>query len=100
MNRSARRAPREVFLSHTTKDRPFATRVSEILAAHGVPVWYSTTEIVGAQQWQDEIGKALKRCDPDRLAWALSTLQYVDYRKSFASGCRDLLRIWGKGYRP
>lgn len=30
---------------------------------HGVPVWYSQTNIVGAQQWQDEIGEALQRCD-------------------------------------
>jgi hypothetical protein len=35
----------------------------EIFLSHGVPVWYSQTNIVGAQQWQDEIGAALRRCD-------------------------------------
>jgi len=30
---------------------------------HGVPVWYSQANILGAQQWHDEIGAALQRCD-------------------------------------
>jgi len=30
---------------------------------HGIPVWYSETNIVGAQEWHDEIGEALGRCD-------------------------------------
>ena len=29
----------------------------------GVPVWYSETNLLGAQEWHDEIGKALARCD-------------------------------------
>jgi len=57
------RLPREVFLSHSTKDRGFADRIAAVLRDHGVPVWYSTTNIVGAKQWHDEIGKALARCD-------------------------------------
>ena len=34
-----------------------------MLRDHGLPVWYSPTEIIGAQQWHDEIGAALDRCD-------------------------------------
>ena len=34
-----------------------------MLRDHGVPVWYSATNIVGAKQWHDETGKALARCD-------------------------------------
>jgi hypothetical protein len=34
-----------------------------MLRRHGIPVWHSQTNIVGAQQWHDEIGAALKRCD-------------------------------------
>jgi hypothetical protein len=30
---------------------------------HGIPVWFSETNIVAAQQWHDEIGHALARCD-------------------------------------
>ena len=29
----------------------------------GLKVWYSPAHIKGAQQWHDEIGRALKRCD-------------------------------------
>jgi hypothetical protein len=55
--------PAEVFLSHSSQDREMAGRVAEMLRAHGVPVWFSQTDIVGAQQWHDEIGAALGRCD-------------------------------------
>ncbi len=55
--------PAEVFLSHSSQDREMAARVAEMLRAHGVPVWFSQTNIVGAQQWHDEIGAALGRCD-------------------------------------
>lgn len=55
--------PREVFLSHSAKDRAVATRIASLLREHGLPVWYSETNLVGAQQWHDEIGAALARCD-------------------------------------
>lgn len=55
--------PNEVFLSHSDVDGEFATSVAEALRRHGVPVWYSRTDILGAQQWHDEIGAALDRCD-------------------------------------
>ena len=63
MTRKQSALPREVFLSHSTKDRPFAERIAAVLRHHAVPVWYSATNIVGAKQWHDEIGKALARCD-------------------------------------
>jgi hypothetical protein len=55
--------PKEVFLSHSDKDRRFATAIVTALQRNGIPVWYSRRNIVGAQQWHDEIGAALKRCD-------------------------------------
>lgn len=55
--------PNEVFLSHSSRDQTFATDVADVLRRHGVPVWYSRTNILGAQQWHDEIGAALRRCD-------------------------------------
>lgn len=55
--------PQEVFLSHSSLDRQFADDLAAMMRRHGVPVWYSQHNIVGAQQWQDEIGKALRRCD-------------------------------------
>ena len=55
--------PNEVFLSHSSQDRAFVEKLVGVLRRHGVPVWYSGTNIVGAQQWHDEIGAALQRCD-------------------------------------
>lgn len=55
--------PSEIFLSHSSLDQRFVTRLAEMLRRHGVPVWYSRTNILGAQQWHDEIGAALRRCD-------------------------------------
>lgn len=55
--------PKEVFLSHSSKDRKFANALTEVLRHHSVPVWFSKTNVKGAQQWHDEIGAALKRCD-------------------------------------
>ena len=55
--------PNEVFLSHASADRAFVTKLADTLRRHGVPIWYSDTNIRGAQQWHDEIGAALRRCD-------------------------------------
>ena len=55
--------PHEVFLSHSSQDRQFASDLAGVVRRHGIPVWYSQTNILGAQQWQDEIGAALQRCD-------------------------------------
>lgn len=58
------RPPRrtEVFLSHASADRAFTNRLADLLRARHVPVWYSSINIVAAQQWHDEIGAALARC--------------------------------------
>lgn len=55
--------PQEAFLSHSSQDHEFATRLADELGRHGVPVWYSRTNLLGAEQWHDEIGLALNRCD-------------------------------------
>ena len=60
---SKRSIPAEVFLSHSHHDKRLTVRVAEELRRHGVPVWYSERHLVGAQQWLDQIGLALRRCD-------------------------------------
>jgi len=55
--------PQEVFLSHSNEDREFVDKLAVKLRRHGIPLWYSQTNIVGAQQWHEEIGAALQRCD-------------------------------------
>ena len=134
--------PAEIFLSHASPDREVADRLASTLRRHNLPVWYSPTDIVGAQQWHDEIGAALGRCDwfavlltrssvesmwvkrelmyalrqnryeshivpiiiepcdIERLSWVLPSLQVIDLQTEFDAGCRELLRLWGVGYRP
>ena len=55
--------PNGVFLSHSNLDRDFVTEIAELLHRRGMAVWFGRTDIVGAKQWHDEIGAALKRCD-------------------------------------
>lgn len=55
--------PKEAFLSHSAKDRTFADRLLRVLRRHSVRVWYSPRNLVPAQKWHSEIGKALARCD-------------------------------------
>jgi TIR domain len=55
--------PKQVFLSHSDKDRAFAQKIVTKLRQHRIPVWFSKTKIIGAQAWHDEIGKALNRCN-------------------------------------
>ena len=58
-----RASPKELFLSHSNHDRAFALKLAATLRQHGVPTWHSESNIRGGQQWHDEIGAALERCD-------------------------------------
>jgi len=55
--------PKELFVSHASGDRKFVDRLAKVLERHGIRYWYSRRNLIGAQQWHDEIGAALKRCD-------------------------------------
>ena len=55
--------PTEVFLSHASEDAPMPENLANTLMRHGVPVFFSSVNIIGAQQWQNEILGALRRCD-------------------------------------
>jgi len=136
LKQKRRSQPKEVFLSHASGDRRLADRLARVLRRHGIPVWHSRTHLRGAQQWQDEIGSALRRCDwfvvllspravksmwvkrelsyaliqkrfqnrivpilyrkcdYERLHWALASFQIVGMTRDFAKGCNDLLGIW------
>jgi hypothetical protein len=78
--------PREVFLSHSSKDHVAAKRLAKFLQARGIRIWFAPAHLLGAQQWHDEIGKALARCDwfvvllsPDAVKseWVKRELQYA-----------------------
>ena len=55
--------PTEIFLSHAHQDLAMARRLATVLTRHGVPTFFSPQNIIGAQQWQNEILSALQRCD-------------------------------------
>jgi hypothetical protein len=80
-----RRRPKEIFLSHASRDRRFATRLASVLRRARLTTWYSKTSIVGAQQWHDEIGEALERCD-----WFIVVLSPAAVRSPWVK--RELLR--------
>jgi hypothetical protein len=85
--------PIEVFLSRSSRDRDLVTQLAETLRRHGIPVWHSDTAILGAQQWHDEIGAALSRCDwfllvltPEAVAstWVRRELLFALNQERFA----------------
>ncbi len=41
-----------------------------------------------------------RNCNFKKFSWTLPNIEYVDFRKDFDKGCRDLLGIWGVKYRP
>lgn len=133
--------PSELFLSHASSDAHLATELARVLRNHAIPVWFSRSDIRGSQQWHDEIGEALERCDwfaavltpnaitskwmkfelvhalnadhyagriipliyapcaIERLSWVLPQLQAIDFQRDVEDGYRELLKVWGCGYR-
>lgn len=92
--------PNEVFVSHSSVDRQFVNGLVDVLRRHGIPVWYSETNIQGVQQWHDEIGAALRRCDwfalvlsPDAVAskWVKRELLYSLLQDRFEGRIAPLL---------
>ena len=75
--------PTEVFLSHSDRDRQVATDLAEMMRSHGIPVWYSRTNILGAQQWHDEIGSALRRCDWFVLVLSPRSVESIWVKREF-----------------
>ena len=69
--------PQEIFLSHSDRDRQFVQELVAVLRRHGLPVWYSRINIRGAQQWHDEIGAALHRCDWFMLVLSPSAVESI-----------------------
>lgn len=76
--------PAETFLSHSDKNRAFVTKLARTLRSHRIRVFYSRRHLKGAQQWHDEIGAALARCD-----WFLLVLSPQAVRSEWVK--RELL---------
>lgn len=81
--------PTEVFISHSSVDQVPASRLAAILVAHGIPVFDSPRNIVGAQQWQDEILKAMKRCDWFVVLLSPDSVESMWVRREIAFALRE-----------
>jgi len=57
------RRPAELFVSYAHEDHAFGARLTKALRRHGVETWFAPVRLLAANQWHDEIGKALRRCD-------------------------------------
>ena len=64
-------------------------RLAETLRPHGVPVWYSETNLLGAQQWHDEIGAALTRCDWFAVVLSPSAARSIWVKRELLYALRD-----------
>lgn len=95
--------PVEVFLSHSSHDRRLAARLAETLTAHGVTVFFTPSDLIGGQQWQDEILKALQRCDWFIVLLSPHAVESMWVRRETAFALREKRyedRITPLQYRP
>ena len=82
-------APTEVFLSHSSGDSPMPEKLAETLARHGIPVFFSPLNITGAQQWQNEILAALRRCDWFLVVLSPNAINSMWVKREVAYALRD-----------
>ncbi len=75
MTRRKRKPADEIFLSHSSRDHRFVDRLVEFLRQHGLSAWCSRHHVRGAEQWHDEIGDALRRCNRFVLVLSPSALK-------------------------
>jgi TIR domain len=73
--------PINCFLSHSHRDKSFADQLADTLAAHGVETWYSARQIMAADEWLDEIRKALDRCDWFLIVLSTSAVNSIWVRR-------------------
>src|SRR5271169_6456110 len=78
-----------VFISHSSRDRLFVERIVAVLRRHGIACWYAPTAILGAQQWQDEIGHALRRCSWFVLVLSKNSLKSKWVKRELAYALED-----------
>lgn len=52
-----------VFISHSSKDKPFVKRLANDLTTFGISVWYDELSMLPGQRLRDKINKAIFACD-------------------------------------
>jgi hypothetical protein len=74
-----------------------------VLSPNAVNSIWVKRELLFALQ-QNRLGERIvplmfESCDYEDLSWTLSSFQMIDFTQAFERGVRDLLRVWGVGYR-
>jgi hypothetical protein len=59
-----------------------------MIRRHGIPVWYSDTNIIGSQQWHNEIGDALRRCDCFAVVMSPNSIESTWVRRELVYALR------------
>jgi len=81
--------PANVFISHSSRDRVFVERIVTVLRRHGIACWYAPNNILGAEQWQDEIGRALRQCNWFLLVLSKNALKSKWVKRELAYALED-----------
>jgi hypothetical protein len=53
----------KVFISHSSTDKHFTSRLAQDLKRSGIPVWYDSWEIRVGDSIVEKIDQGLKECD-------------------------------------
>ncbi|SRR6266568_5573945 len=71
-----------------------------LLTPHAVESMWVQRELgyaLSEERYRNQILPLLfKKCNYAALSWTLPQLQMIDFTKSYARGCDELLRVWGK----
>ena len=86
--------PKELFVSHASEDRKLVNRLTHEFERHGIPFWYSRRDLIGAQQWHDEIGAALERCDCEGLEFNILATSFFVSRETVVPTEGDGMAHW------
>jgi hypothetical protein len=79
-----------VFLSHASEDSHFTIRLADALSKQNVPFWFSKQHIRGGQQWHDEIGAALRKCDWFAVVLTPSSVRSVWVKRELLYALNDV----------
>jgi hypothetical protein len=73
-----------------------------ILSPQSVRSTWVKRELVYALQQNRYDGRIVpilyRTCDAEKLSFARSSLQYIEFRRDFDQGCRELLGLWELNY--
>ena len=66
--------PLRIFLCHSSEDKPAVRNLYQRLSNDGFKPWLDEEDILGGQEWEDEIPKAVKTSDVAARRCGLATL--------------------------